>query len=395
MSSATDIDIAILGAGPYGLSLAAHLRPTPRRVKVFGRTMSFWRDHMPQGMCLKSDGFASSLSAPGQGYTLQAWCQAQGVPYADMGLPVTLKTFCDYAEAFQRQWVPDVDPALVQSVKKEGAHFSLALPDGSTVQARRVVVATGIQAFAYIPEALRTLPASHLSHSSEHSDLSVFAGRHVAVIGGGASAGDTAGLLQSHGAQAELVSRHPVRFHNPPGGPRSLAQRLRQPDSGLGPGWKSFMCTQFPLVFHALPESLRLRAVERHLGPAPGWFMRDQVLGKLPVHAGWQLRSAALEQGQVVLEFLAADGSQPRLRVDHVIAATGYRSNLDQLGFLAPALREQIRTVTHTPVLDRHFQSSVPGLYFAGAIAANSFGPLLRFAYGADFAARRLARALG
>ena len=81
-------------------------------------------------------------------------------------------------------------------------------------------------------------------------------------------------------------------------------------------------------------------------------------------------------------------------RVDHVIAATGYRSNLDQLAFLAPSLRERIRTVARAPVLDRHFQSSVPGLYFAGAIAANSFGPLLRFAYGADFAARRLARAL-
>lgn len=394
MSSVTDVDIAVLGAGPYGLSLAAHLRPTQRRIKVFGQPMSFWRNHMPRGMCLKSDGFASSLSAPGEGYPLQAWCQAQGVPYADMGLPVTLETFCDYAEAFQRKLVPDVDPTLVQSVTQQDEHFSLTLSDGGTVQASRVVVATGIKPFAYVPEALRGLPASHLSHSSQHTNLSLFAGRHVAVLGGGASAGDTAGLLQMGGARAELVSRHPVRFHNPPVGPRSLVQRLRQPDSGLGPGWKSFMCTNFPLVFHALPESLRLRAVERHLGPAPGWFVRDQVLGKLPVHEGWQLRSATLEQGQVALEFLAGDGSQPRLRVDHVIAATGYRSNLDQLDFLAPSLRERIRTVARTPVLDRHFQSSVPGLYFAGAIAANSFGPLLRFAYGADFAARRLARAL-
>lgn len=394
MTTTSAVDIAVLGAGPYGLSLAAHLGPTHRSVKVFGQTMSFWRDHMPKGMCLKSDGFASSLSAPGEGFTLQAWSKAQGLPYADMGLPVPLETFCDYAEAFQRRLVPDVDPRLVRSVQHEGDHFALTLPDGSTLQARRVVVATGIQPFAHVPEALRALPASHVSHSSDHTDLSRFAGRHVAVLGGGASAGDTAGLLQVGGARAELVSRHPVRFHNPPGGPRSLAQRVRKPDSGLGPGWKSFLCTHFPLVFHAMPESLRLRAVARHLGPAPGWFVRDQVVGKLPVHTGWQLRTAQLEGDQVTLDFLAGDGSRQQLRVDHVIAATGYRNDLDQLGFLAPSLRERIRTVARTPVLDRNFQSSVPGLYFAGAIAANSFGPLLRFAYGADFTARRLARAL-
>lgn len=394
-SSSAVVDVAILGAGPYGLSLAAHLSPRTSSLRIFGQAMAFWREHMPRGMSLKSDGFASSLSAPVPGFTLGDWCRAQGQPYADMGLPVPLQTFCDYSLDFQRRLVPQLEPTLVQSLRQENGHFVLALPGAAPARARRVVVATGIAPFAHLPEALRGLPAERVSHSSAHADLGGFAGRRVAVLGAGASAGDTAALLHAAGAEVELVCRQGIRFHNPPAGPRPLWQRLRKPDSGLGPGWKSYLSSELPLVFHALPERLRLRAVARHLGPAPGWFVRDQVLGKLPVRTGWSLQRAELDAGQLRLDFSAADGSRPSLRVDHVIAATGYRNDLERLDFIDPALRARVRTVQRTPVLDRQFQSSVPGLYFTGAIAANSFGPLLRFAYGADFTARRLAPVLG
>jgi cation diffusion facilitator CzcD-associated flavoprotein CzcO len=64
---------AIIGAGPYGLSIAAHLNACGVRPQVFGRPMSGWRDGMPRGMRLKSDGFASSLSNPSGEFTLKAF----------------------------------------------------------------------------------------------------------------------------------------------------------------------------------------------------------------------------------------------------------------------------------------------------------------------------------
>jgi hypothetical protein len=216
----------------------------------------------------------------------------------------------------------------------------------------------------------------------------------VAVLGAGASAGDTAALLHAAGAEVELVCRHGIRFTTRRPARARCGNACASP---IGPGAGLEIVSQ-QRAAPGLPRPARTPAPARRgapSGPAPGWFVREQVLGRLPVRTGWTLRGPGPKGEQLRLDFSAADGSRPSLRVDHVIAATGYRSDLERLSFIDPALRAQLRTVQRTPVLDRNFQSSVPGLYFAGAIAANSFGPLLRFAYGADFAARRLARVLG
>src|SRR5579862_7715456 len=102
-------DVAIIGAGPHGLSLAAHLRAAGIDYRIFGKPLGTWRDHMPADMLLKSDGFASNLSAPSEESTLKAWCGEHGVAYASQGLPVSLETFLAYGSSFQRNYVPDVE----------------------------------------------------------------------------------------------------------------------------------------------------------------------------------------------------------------------------------------------------------------------------------------------
>jgi hypothetical protein len=174
----------------------------------------------------------------------------------------------------------------------------------------------------------------------------------------------------------------------------SIFERLQAPRSGLGTGWRSRMCTDIPMVFHAMPQSLRLRVVERHLGPAPCWFVRDSVVDRFPIHLGATLISASA-QGRKVSFALSQEGQQDRqVEVDHVIAATGYKVSISRLGFLGKDIQTRIAKVADTPILNRRFESSVPGLYFIGAAAANSFGPLLRFAFGAKFAAKRVSRHL-
>ncbi len=127
------------------------------------------------------------------------------------------------------------------------------------------------------------------------------------------------------------------------------------------------------------------------MGPAPGWFTREQIVGKVTTILGASLEGAEAHADGVTLHVSRADGSKQTLDVDHVISRTGYRVDLDRLTFLQPHLRAGIRTSTGGPVLSRNFGSSVPGLFFAGLSAANTFGPILRFADGARFVARRLA----
>ena len=386
-------DIVIIGAGPYGLSLAAHLRAAGQNFRIFGAPMHFWSQHMPRGMCLKSEGFASNLYDPEGKFTLKAYCAEHGFPYRDIGLPVRIETFIGYGLEFQRRYVPELENLQVRSLSVDGAGFEIKTEGGEIVSARRVVVAAGILNFAYVPPPLSDLPGDWLSHSSQPGDLTKFRGRRVAVVGAGASALDMAALLLEAGAKVELVARRrTIAFHDAPVEPRSLFQNLKAPRSGLGTGWRSRMCTDAPLVFHAMPRSFRFRVVERHLGPAPCWFTRDAVVGRMPMHLGATITDARVADDRVRLSF--SQPAESSIDVDHVIAATGYRVDLSRIHFFDKNLRRPLNDAGPTPVLSRQFESSVRGLYFIGAAAANSFGPLLRFAFGARFAATRVAARL-
>jgi Pyridine nucleotide-disulphide oxidoreductase len=396
------VEVAIVGAGPYGLSLAAHLDGAGIQTRVFGRPMDSWRRHMPEGMLLKSDPFASNLSDPQDFYTLARFSEEQSIPYSESE-PVRLDLFCNYGLAFQKRCAPRLAEVEVSTIERSGSEFIIYLDDGGKLGARRVVIAIGVGPFRYVLEILGALPDRFVSHSFNHRDLSVFSGARVAVIGGGASAIDLAGLLREGGCDVVLVSRRgDLKFSGsrgsqssgPASGPGSLWRRMRHPPSGLGPGLRSRFSTDAPLLIHALPKRLRFEFVRRHLGPAASGVMKEKVVGRVPLLLGRELLAAAVEDSRVALTLGRKDGPNEVLRVNHVIAATGFRIDLNRLTLLSPALRRDIAEYRRARILTRNFESAVPGLYFIGPAAAASFGPMMRFTFGARYAARRLTRAL-
>ncbi len=350
---------------------------------------------MPAGMKLKSEGFASSLYDPQSKFTLAKYCADRGLPYSDIGLPVPVETFVDYGIAFQQECVPELQKCLATSVEKKNGAFTIGCEDGSKHSARQVIVATGIAYISYTPEILSRLGPQYVSHSSDNASFRQFSGRDVAIVGAGSSAVDVAAALLAAGARVQVIARTPeIRFHNRHARvPRPFMDRLRAPMTGLGPGWRSLLCTELPLVFHKLPSDFRLKIVRKHLGPAAGWFVKDQVAGKVPFHVESAVTGATVDAGRVRLKVQNPRGSQ-WLDFDHVIAGTGFRPDVSKLPFMHAGLRAKVRSVNGFPALSTNFESSVPGLYFVGPSSAGSFGPLMRFAYGAKYTARRLSRHL-
>ncbi|WIM09922.1 NAD(P)-binding domain-containing protein [Enhydrobacter sp.] len=392
MSSQTDV--AIVGAGPYGLSLASHLANRDVSFRIFGKPMESWLTQMPRDMQLKSEGFASSLYDPAGKLSLGSYCRERGLAYADLGLPVSLQTFCEYGLAFRRRAVPMLEETKVTALGRDRQGFVLQLDNGETVRARRVVMAVGISHFSHLPGALANLPEGCVSHSSAHTDFARFKGQDVVVLGAGSSAVDVAVLLHEAGARVRVVARRPeIEVHSRMRLPRPLSDRLRQPMTGIGPSWRSWFFTNLPSVFHLLPEARRLKWVRTHLGPAGGWFMADRFK-RVQTLTAHKLTDAGRDGDKVRLGLMAGDGTRLAVAADHVIAATGYRPSLKRLAFIDRALAQAVAVVDDTPILSANFQSSVAGLYFVGPIAANSFGPLMRFAFGARFVARRLSRHL-
>jgi Pyridine nucleotide-disulphide oxidoreductase len=389
-------DVAIIGAGPYGLSIAAHLKAHGVNFRIFGYPMHTWLEHMPRGMRLKSEGFASSLYDPDRVFTLEAYCKEKGLPYAKIGLPVPLDVFTAYGLEFQKRFVPELERTLVASIEPVVEGFRVGLGGGESLLARRVVLAVGLTHYEYLPPILAGHSEKFVTHSARHTTLNHFKGRDVIVVGAGASALDLTALLHQAGAKVQVVARKPViRFHDPPDNLEpSFLDQLRTPITGIGPGWRLLLCTNAPLVFRQMPLRFRLDKVKRILGPAPCWFIKDSVVGKVPLNVGLNVTGVRIQNERVSLELTDSKGACKSLVADHVIGATGYRVDLERLGFMHPNLQASIRSVERTPVLSSNFESSVRGLYFVGASAANTFGPLLRFAFGAGFTARRLSRHL-
>ena len=245
-----------------------------------------------------------------------------------------------------------------------------------------------------MPAELAGLPPEHVSHSSQHYGLAQFAGRAVTVLGAGASALDLAAGLRKAGASVTVVARRrAIRFFPPKGG-RTWLDAIRAPMTPLGPGWKKLLCVKAPLLFSLLPEATRIGIVHRYLGPAPTWHVRDLVVGHVDMQLGASVEAARMQAGRVALDVRQADGTSRTVLADHVIAATGYRMDVARLAFLDAAIVRALDCVNAIPRLTRDFESSIPGLHFAGTISSYRFGPMLRFVCGAGYAARRLTRHL-
>jgi pyridine nucleotide-disulfide oxidoreductase len=390
MVSGSDPSVVIVGAGPYGLSIAAHLKYHGVDFRIFGTPMHRWQAQMPAGMFLKSEPFASNLEGPGRGYTLQDFCGEAGLPYGSS--PVSLETFTRYALCFQRRFVSTVEDVSVTALNRRNDRFELRLASGEKVRTSKVVLATGLAHAASVPSELANLPTELVSHSSEHRHLSRFTGQHVVVIGGGQSALETAALLNEVQANVCLLVRRLSIAWNPRPlpEPRSLWQRLRRPATPLGPGLQHYLFNKSPMSFYHLPEAIRLNRVRRTLGPAGAWWLYERVVDRLPIMLGHSVHKAEALAGKLLLHVRGPNGNSHKVTADHAIAATGYRFAVQSLPFFSEGLLSHLHRVHDAPWISPNFESSIPGLYFTGLASAYHFGPEMRFLCGAQTTARRI-----
>jgi cation diffusion facilitator CzcD-associated flavoprotein CzcO len=386
-------DVVVIGAGPYGLSVAAHLRTIRGlEVRVFGEAMSFWERNMPVGMFLRSNWTATQIADPNRFLTLEAYRAATD---ADFSTPVPLDQFIQYGLWYQRQAVPDLDRRKVTRLEAHPKGFRLILDDGEEIYSRRVIIAGGIGAFAHRPPVFQNLPAYLSSHTSQHRDLSSFSGKRVLVVGGGQSALESGALLHESGVETEIVARS-TRIHWLQGwasktlhhGLGKFTNRLLYAPTDVGPAGISQLMAR-PDLLRCLPRALQDKLRKRAVRPAGARWLVER-LRNVPIRLGKSVVSVTVsgDQAKVRLD----DGTEQT--VDHILLGTGYRVDVRKYEFLAPGLAQSIDCFNGYPRLGVGLETSMPGLHIVGAPAAWSFGPLMQFVSGARYAAQALMRRL-
>jgi len=375
----------VVGAGPFGLAVAAALKAANVDLVLLGQVMSFWRDHVPAGTRLLSG--LNGLSFSRDDFSMYGYQRSVKRP---LSLPVSAEDFLAYGQWYHQSACPQADERLVASIGRRESEFVLLLEDGEEITADRVVVAVGMKPFAFRPPQFAALPSSAVSHASSFRDLARFEAKQVLIIGSGQSALECAALLVEHKAHVEVIAR-------------SLALPWRDTghlewSSARPTGIKRFAdlpratlrrLLDDPDFFYRLPAAARRVLLRRTLRTAISADLKSR-LNSVQFSMGRSVAAAHFQAGRIVLEL---DDRSTR-SADHVLLGTGYRVDIKGFPLLAPELVRRIKTTDEYPELTRRMESSVSGLFFAGAAAAWNFGPIMWFVRSAPWSAQRICRSV-
>jgi len=385
------LDVAVIGAGPFGLSVAAHL--PHHAVRVFGEPMQTWHTRMPPDMLLRSDWHETSLSAPQDRGAIDVWARAAGEAREE---PIPLQKFLRYADWFRRTFVRESDPADVVGLDRGGGLLRLTTAAGDEVDARQVVVAVGVTPFPYAPPPFDAAMGAGIHFAIDAQDYSAYGNGRVVVVGGGQGGLEAAALALRAGAEVEVIVRSRLRWftdrepYRPRGPVRRRLYRMAYPVVGYGPPPLNRLALH-PDVFAALPARLRRPVAARILRAGGSPWVRSVIDGRVAVTEG--ISVDGVRRGPEGHELRLSDGSTRR--ADAVVVSAGFRFALDRLAFLSPTVKAAIAVQDGWPVLDRYFRSTDPDLLFVGFAAERRFGPIARFVSGSRFTAHRARRALG
>lgn len=361
-------DLLIIGAGPFGLSMAAYAKALGVDHVIVGKPMEFWKSNMPAGLILRSacDWHLDPFGI----HTIENYLKTQNLVPADVE-PLSLKFYLGYAEWFQKQKQIEVRPALVERLDHDGSssRFKAMLDDGTSIAADKVLIALGFRYFKNIPTELAEIfPAERLAHTCDTIDFEHYRGQRCLIVGGRQSAYEWAALLHEH----EAAAVHVVHRHEAPVFEASDWSWVNPMVEGMveDPGW-----------FRNLPPGEKEDLNRRFW--SEGRMKLEPWLGPRIDHETVRIwpnsrvvRCDVLPSGE--LDVTLDTGK--KLRVDQVILATGYNVDLEKVPFLAAGnLLASLETKDGYPVLDEHLQSSVPGLFFTSMAAARDFGPFFAF----------------
>jgi thioredoxin reductase len=361
--------LLIIGAGPFGLAMAAYAKAHDIDYLILGEPMEFWKSNMPKGMILRSacDWHLDPFNI----HTIEHYLESRNQTPADVE-PLSLEFYLSYAEWFQEQKQIDVLPTRVEKLDHlTGANniFKATLEDGESITSDTVLIATGFKAFKHIPtELAQIIPTTRMSHTCDFVDFAGMNGKRCLIIGGRQSAFEWAALLHENGATTVHMSH---RHETPP---------YEESDWS----WVAPMVEEMvdnPSWFRNLPPKEKEEVTQRFWAEGrlkiEPWLSSRINIESIKIWPNSQIVACnTLASGELDVKLSTGDS----FIVDQVILATGYKVNMKKVSLLGnESIQKKMKTLHGYPMLDDHFQSSISGLFFTSIPATQDFGPFFAF----------------
>ena len=375
-----ETDLLVIGAGPFGLAVAAQASHLDIEHLVVGRPMDFWRKNMPAGMYLRSacDWHLDPVNV----HTIDNFLAERGQTAKDVE-PLSLEFYLSYVEWFQKQKQITTLPLHIQRFDVVGDHFIAATADGDTINARNVVVAPGFKHFTNIPAEIKSrVPAGRYSHTCDFVDFSSARDKRYLIVGGRQSAFEWAALLIEAGASAVYISHR----HDSPAFAAADWSWVNPMVEAIGddPNW-------FRRLSHSEKDDVNHRLwAEGRLKVEP-WLEARLNSDRVRIMPRTEVADCVENNGELNVNLSNGD----TITCDQIILATGYKVDIARLPILAAGnILEQLQTRNGFPVLDDHFQTSIKGLFITSMPATQDFGPFFAFTISVRVSAKLICEAI-
>ena len=381
MAISKHVNLLIVGAGPFGLSMAAYAKYKNLDHMVIGKPMSFWKENMPKGMLLRS-GREWHLCPEGI-YTIDKYLETKRLKPEDVE-PLSLDCYLGYAEWFQEQIKAQIRESLVQRLDHSNNQFLATLDDGQIIAANDVLLAIGFRYFKNVPtELAEIIPPKRFSHTCDLVNFDSLKGKRCLIVGGRQSAYEWAALINENGAASIHVShRH------------EIPQFAKSDWAWVSPMMDTM--TKNPGWFRNLAKRRRNEIEQRFWAEGrlklEPWLWPRINKENIKIWPSSRIVACTeLPTGELEVKLDVGE----RLNVDHIILATGYKVNMENVPFLAAGnVLSKLKTKGGSPVLDENFQCNIPGLFITSMAATRNFGNFFAFTVSAVASARIIGEAI-
>lgn len=378
-------DLLIIGAGPFGISLAILAKHYGLNYTLFGKPAEFFRSLVPSEMTMRS--FVENHVDPLGEFTIERFGSEIGLE-KDQIYPINTIFYSNYIDWLVGKYDIKIESAYVSELSKftneeNNSYFEAIDESGEKHLTKSAVIAIGQKYFYSIPKELSdSIPSKYLFHSSQVTDFTKFRNKSVLIVGGRQSAFEWAAFLSEAGArEVHLTYRHDT------------------------PTFKDSDFNEWKEIFQAidsLPESkntfLELNEVSQNkikseffsLGRLhiEGWLENRISSDRIFMHPNTNIvKSELIDSNQIQIEL----SDKTKVLSDFVIAATGFKPEIGRVPFLTKGnIIESLITTDGSPILSNNFESNINGLYFTSSLASHSLGPYFNLTMPACVSAKAI-----